>query len=83
MSRGCKTCGVDISSNHRFSLYCDVHSTAKREVPKVTRQGAINAHCKDCIYDDLAPGTWRQQVTACTYTDCNLYSFRPVSKVNK
>ena len=38
---------------------------------------AINAKCKECIYDP-APGngTWRQQVEACTSTECPLYHIR-------
>lgn len=47
---------------------------------KLTRQQAISAHCKDCIYDSLAPGNWRQQVSGCSFTECNLYAYRPVSK---
>ena len=45
---------------------------------------AINAKCKDCIYDPLSGlGTWRQQVEGCTSTDCGLYPVRPVSKPHK
>lgn len=36
---------------------------------------AINAKCKDCIYDRLAGGTWRRQVEACTATTCPLYPY--------
>jgi hypothetical protein len=45
--------------------------------PKRTRQQAINAKCKDCIYDHLAGGTWRDQVERCGGTDCPLYPHRP------
>ena len=38
---------------------------------------AIDAMCKDCIYDELEPGRWRQQVAACTVTRCPLYALRP------
>jgi len=38
---------------------------------------AVNAKCKDCIYDNLAPGTWRQQVTLCTVNMCPLWEVRP------
>ena len=38
---------------------------------------AINQHCKDCIYDNLAAGTWRQQVTLCSVPTCALFSVRP------
>ena len=41
---------------------------------------AINEKCKDCIYDKLGEGNWRQQVTACTCTTCPLYPVRPQSK---
>jgi len=41
---------------------------------------AINGKCRDCIYDDLAAGTWRQQVTLCSSPDCPLYRVRPQTK---
>jgi hypothetical protein len=41
-------------------------------------RAAINAKCKDCIYDKLERGTWRQQAGACTITSCSLYEFRPM-----
>jgi hypothetical protein len=40
---------------------------------------AINQHCKSCVYDDLAAGTWRQQVTVCSVKSCALYDVRPKS----
>ena len=39
----------------------------------------INRHCKSCTYDDLAAGTWRQQVTHCGVKSCALYDVRPKS----
>ena len=39
---------------------------------------AISEKCKDCIYDPMAGGTWRQQVTACKDTSCALYNLRPL-----
>lgn len=36
----------------------------------MTRQQAIEAKCKDCTYDPLDSGTWRQQVERCDITDC-------------
>ena len=39
---------------------------------------AVDNHCKSCIYDELEPGTWRQQVEQCTVTICDLYPFRPM-----
>lgn len=38
---------------------------------------AVNAKCRDCIYDELEPGRWRQQVAACTMVHCPLYALRP------
>ena len=40
---------------------------------------AINAKCRDCIFDDLAAGTWLQQVTLCSSPKCQLYGVRPKS----
>ncbi len=48
----------------------------------MTRQQAINAKCKDCIYDDMADGTWRMQVEQCELTACALYPYRPKSRSN-
>ena len=52
---------------------------------KRSLRSAINAHCKDCIYDEHAKGegNWRQQVEACTVTKCALYEVRPISKPKK
>jgi hypothetical protein len=45
-----------------------------------SRKAAIDAFCKQCIYDpEGGTGTWRQQVEACTTTRCPLYPVRPVS----
>jgi len=38
---------------------------------------AINQHCLNCVYDKLAPGKWRQQVTLCSVKSCALYDVRP------
>ena len=42
---------------------------------------AIDLKCKDCIYDPLAGGTWRQQVEECTAKDCPLWGLRPKAYV--
>jgi hypothetical protein len=47
--------------------------------PRPSSRKAINAKCKDCIYDPVDGGTWRQQVEACTSPDCALFQLRPVS----
>ena len=45
---------------------------------KVSLRRAINSMCKNCIYDPIGgPGTWRQQVKACTSKTCPLYPCRP------
>lgn len=39
---------------------------------------AINAKCKECIYDPVGgSGHWRQQIEACTATSCPLWVVRP------
>lgn len=39
---------------------------------------AINAMCKDCIYDPIGgTGTWRKQVLECTSYKCALHPYRP------
>ena len=48
----------------------------------MTRQQAINAKCKECIYDDMAEGTWRMQVEQCELTACSLHPYRPKSRSN-
>lgn len=45
---------------------------------------AINAKCKECIYDPYSgDGNWRQQVTGCTAISCPLFAVRPLSKPEK
>jgi len=43
---------------------------------------AINEKCKDCIYDNLAEGTWLKQVELCTCSDCPLYPVRPTPRAS-
>ena len=44
-------------------------------------RAAINAKCRECIYDPYpGSGNWRQQVEACTSPDCPLFSVRPISR---
>jgi hypothetical protein len=40
---------------------------------------AINLTCRQCIFDEKAEGTWRQQVEACTDASCGLHPVRPVT----
>jgi len=44
----------------------------------MTRQEAIDAKCKECIYDPEEDGTWRQQVKACAINTCALHPYRPM-----
>jgi hypothetical protein len=48
--------------------------------PKRSLRAAINAMCKQCIYDPKDRGTWRKQVENCSCSGCALYPYRPVSK---
>jgi len=41
---------------------------------------AVYENCKKCIYDNLAPGTWLQQVTLWPIKTCRLYGVRPQTK---
>lgn len=40
---------------------------------------AIEQKCKDCTYDQAAPGTWREQVELCRVTSCALHPVRPMT----
>jgi len=47
-------------------------------------RAAINAKCKDCIYDPKSGlGNWRQQVQSCQITGCPLWPVRPTSSGSK
>ncbi len=43
-------------------------------------RAAINAKCRDCVYDPEAKGvgTWRAQVRDCSVPTCPLYPVRPL-----
>ena len=41
---------------------------------------AINNMCKDCSYDKYDKGTWRQQIAACTISECPLHEVRPINE---
>ena len=44
---------------------------------------AIEEKCRDCNYDPLDNGTWRQQIESCTSEDCSLWHFRPITIAKK
>jgi hypothetical protein len=46
---------------------------------RISLRAAINGCCRACIHDPHAPGTWRQQVEACTSSECALHAARPRS----
>lgn len=42
-------------------------------------RAAVNAKCRDCIYDPLSGlGTWRAQVALCGSLACPLHPVRPL-----
>ena len=43
----------------------------------------IDAKCKDCVYDPLDVGNWRQQTGDCRVVSCPLHEVRPKSKPRK
>lgn len=47
---------------------------------KTSRVSAIAAKCRDCIYDPMAAGRWREQVAACPSGNCPLHNVRPVPR---
>jgi hypothetical protein len=47
--------------------------------PKMSRTKALNEHCKNCIYDKAADGTWREQVENCASQHCALWQHRPMT----
>lgn len=49
----------------------------------ISLRKAINDKCKDCTYDPLGDGNWRQQVGDCRVTLCPLHPVRPISKPKK
>ena len=53
-------------------------SGASRKQKRTSLRTAIDAKCKECIYDPYGcAGTWRQQVAACTSPQCPLFPVRP------
>ena len=54
------------------------------EIPaRPSLRKAINAKCRECIYDPNERGTWRMQVERCTALQCPLFDFRPKSSSKK
>ena len=40
-------------------------------------KSAVTRHCKSCVFDSSASGTWKQQVTLCSVKKCALWEVRP------
>lgn len=49
----------------------------------MSRAKAIELKCKDCIYDNLCKGSWREQVEKCPCRSCPLWEYRPVTIKNQ
>ena len=47
---------------------------------KPTLRNCVDANCVSCIYDELAPGSWRMQVEGCMVNLCPLHDVRPKSR---
>jgi hypothetical protein len=45
----------------------------------------IDKNCRDCTYDSVSPGTWRQQVALCNVKSCSFWEIRakPTSPIPK
>lgn len=44
---------------------------------RLSLRDAIDRMCRNCIYDPLSRGTWRQQVGECSSSACPLHCVRP------
>ena len=49
----------------------------------ISLRKSMNEKCKDCTYDPLGEGNWRQQVGDCRVKVCALWPIRPQSKPRK
>jgi hypothetical protein len=59
----------------RVSAVTPDHSSKRRAY---SLRSAINANCRNCIYDPLSlGGTWREQVAECSVISCALWTVRP------
>ena len=51
-----------------------------RPVSRPSLRSAIDGFCRQCIFDPLAPGRWREQVAACCDGGCSLHAVRAMPK---
>jgi hypothetical protein len=56
------------------------NDTAPNSRQSRSLRAAVNAKCKECIFDPGVAGTWRQQVAGCTSPKCPLFLARPLPK---
>lgn len=56
----------------------------KNRLPRPSMRQAINAKCRECIYDPIGGrGTWREQVGDCVSANCALHPLRPMPSKRK
>jgi hypothetical protein len=55
----------------------------KGKPPRPSMRQAINAKCRECIYDPIGRGTWREQVRDCVSATCSLHQLRPMPSIRK
>jgi hypothetical protein len=54
-------------------------TASKLNKKRISLRQSINNKCKDCIYDPVQKGSWREQVENCTSSACPLFDVRPKS----
>lgn len=47
---------------------------------RTSLRSAINAACRECLFDPKEEGGWREQIEACTSFRCPLYPVRPIPR---
>ena len=48
----------------------------EKTLTRPSLRAAINAMCRQCVYDPLAKGSCLQQIIECAIADCPLYPLR-------
>jgi hypothetical protein len=88
-AKQCKTCNKrkpvsEFAKNtysHDGRQHACLACSRLRKRPIQSLRKAINAKCRECIYDPIAGGgSWLQQITSCTSPNCPLFGVRPTSK---
>lgn len=60
-------------------LFGRIIHTSQQGPTMASLKSAIRAKCKDCTYDQLAGGTYLQQIEDCRITRCPLWPVRPMT----